>query len=556
MHTTYRTPSGRRLTRHCAIRTTTTTVELDDDWFDLTREAVDGIGIEPDDDPAACRWMTLRDQASGLDLAATVIRQDGRWAGLHGDSDFARSACAKFAHDQGPPLVGMRRHGLLPPLSGRSKSRNLRILITRKPNHGSHPFAPYPRSAVIAHLQRASNTAGLLAYLYGLGERGDRSEPRLVGGDCHGAPADLFTHSDNLPYLAHALDAPVERLGTGAPERPVWVCSVRSDPRQRDLSDAQWADVARRVVGVTVAPGGDPDACRWIALRNQPRQVHIVATLAREDGSLHNAYRDAFHLQTECRRIAAELGHLPASPTPTLPLPEKSMPLTVTIAAEPSGAVVARDGDSLAESLLTHAGFAYANDWHGPRHRLPTSMGREEQAAVASHAAQMLRAARYTVDLDPALDSAPADPQSLGDQLLAITDRIRGAELADALAPLLHAEHGVVERVREALEAAGEQITDLDDEAYQLADRFGFASEFLTAAQDELLGADVDLRRVAVPVLEQAAARSAAVHDARSVALATSPAATQASAPRSHASPTPGKPPTAGPARNSAPRTR
>jgi hypothetical protein len=236
------------------------------------------------------------------------------------------------------------------------------------------------------------------------------------------------------------------------------------------------------------------------------------------------------------------------------------MPITVTIAVEPNGSVVARGGDDLAKSLLDHAGFGNSSDWHGPRHRLPTSMDREAQAVIASDAARMLRAARYTVDLDPALDTAPADPHSLGGQLLAITDRIRGAEsgaeLADALAPLLHAEHGVLERVREALEAAGEQITDLDDEAYQLADRFGFASEFLTAAQDELLGADEDLHRIAVPAHEQAAARSAAVHDARSAALATSPAATQASAARSHASPAPGEAPVAGPARNSAPRPR
>ncbi|SHN22994.1 hypothetical protein [Actinacidiphila paucisporea] len=411
---------------------------------------------------------------------------------------------------------------------------------------------------MIAHLQRASNTAGLLAYLYGPGERGDQSNPRVVGGDCHGAPIGLLTHADTLPYLSHALDAPVERLGTRAPERPVWVCSVRSDPRQRDLSDAQWAKVARRVAAVTVAPGGDPDACRWIALRNQPRQVHVVATLAREDGRLHNAYRDAFRLQTECRRIAAELGHLPTTPQPTTPVPEKSMPITVTIAAEPSGSVVARGGDSLAKSLLNHAGFAYANDWHGPRHRLPTSMGREQQAAVASHAAQMLRAARYAVDLDPALDTAPADPQSLGGQILAIIDRIRGAqsgaELAGALDPLLHGEYGVVERVREALEAAGEQI-NLDDEAHQLADRFGFASEFITAAQGELLGADEELRRIAVPAHEHAAARSAAVYDARSAALATSPAAAQASAGNSIPSVSAVAPP-AGPVRDSAPRTR
>jgi hypothetical protein len=372
----------------------------------------------------------------------------------------------------------------------------MRILSPGGPTTGPAPSLSFEVKAVIAHLQRASHTAGLLAYLYGPGERGDQSNPRLVGGDCHGAPIDLLSHADALPYLAHALDAPVDRLGFfRAPPWPVWVCSVRSDPRQRDLSDAQWADVARRVAGVTVASDGDPDACRWIALRNQPRQVHVVATLAREDGSLHNAYRDAFRLQTECRRIPAELGHLPTFPQPTPPVPEKSMPITVTIAAEPSGSVVARGGDSLAKTLLNHAGFTYASDWHGPRHRLPTSMGREEQAAVASHAAEMLRAARYAVELDPVLDTASADParaQSLGGQVLNVTDRIRGAEsgadLADALAPLLHAEHGVVERVREALEAAGEQITDLDDEAYQLSDRFGFASEFLTAAEGERLG--------------------------------------------------------------------
>jgi hypothetical protein len=93
-------PPARRLTWHCAIRNTTT-VELDDDWFELTREVLDGTGIEPDDDPSARRWIALRNQADGLDIVATVIRQDGRRARLHGDADFARSACASFAHDHG-----------------------------------------------------------------------------------------------------------------------------------------------------------------------------------------------------------------------------------------------------------------------------------------------------------------------------------------------------------------------------------------------------------------------------------------------------------------------
>lgn len=158
---------------------------------------------------------------------------------------------------------------------------------------GTAPPLSIEVHAVIAHLQRASDTADLLGYLYGPGGRGDQSNPRLVGGDCHGVPIDLLSGPDAVPYLAHALDAPVERLGLRAPERPVWVCSVRSDPRHDDLSDSQWAEVARRVAAATVAADGDPDACRWIALRNKPRQVRVVATLAREDGRLHNSYRDA-----------------------------------------------------------------------------------------------------------------------------------------------------------------------------------------------------------------------------------------------------------------------
>lgn len=39
-----------------------------------------------------------------------------------------------------------RRRGLLPPVSGRAKSRDLRILISRKPDRGSRSFALLSRS--------------------------------------------------------------------------------------------------------------------------------------------------------------------------------------------------------------------------------------------------------------------------------------------------------------------------------------------------------------------------------------------------------------------------
>ncbi|WP_330457391.1 hypothetical protein OIB37_11060 [Streptomyces sp. NBC_00820] len=397
---------------------------------------------------------------------------------------------------------------------------------------------------MIAHLQRASDTAGLLASLYGPGEDGDHADPRLVAGDGHGAPIDMLATADTLPYLAHALDAPVQRLGTRAPEQPVWVCSVRSDPRRPDLTDAQWNAVARRLVAATgLASEGDPDACRWIALRSEPRLLHVVATVAREDGSLHHSYSDAFRLQTECHRIATELGHLPQPATPTSRAQENLVAPRITIHTEASGSVSAKGAsDDLSATLLKHAGFQQIGDWYGRRHRLPTTTPAADRAAIATHAAEMLRAARYTVDLEPVLDTGrlaaaanPLGPYAAGAEVLQLTERIRGAEsgadLAQAVDHLLHPEHGVLERVREALEAASEQISDLDDEAYALADRFGFAADFVSSAQSELVGSEAELPRVGASQRSHVEERAfSPLPGSRGAALATSPAAAKARA--------------------------
>ncbi|MGW1104294.1 hypothetical protein [Streptomyces sp. NPDC002540] len=215
---------------------------------------------------------------------------------------------------------------------------------------------------------------------------------------------------------------------------------------------------------------------------------------------------------------------------------------TIIITSEFSGSVVAKGAtDDLSASLLKHAGFQQIDDWYGQRHRLPTTTPVADQVSIATHAAEMLRAARYSVDIPPSLDTArmsppahPLGPYSAGAELLQITDRIRaaenGADLQRAVDHLLHPEHGALERVREALEAAGEQINDLDDEAYALADRFGFASEFVSSAQSELVGSKVELRRVgdAQQSQTETLTHSPKLPDHRGAALATSPAAAKA----------------------------
>lgn len=51
------------------------------------------------------------------------------------------------------------------------------------------------------------------------------------------------------------------------------------------LSDAEWGQVAARVMHRTgLAPHEDDLGVRWVAVRHAADHIHIVATLARQDG--------------------------------------------------------------------------------------------------------------------------------------------------------------------------------------------------------------------------------------------------------------------------------
>ncbi|MFD7734210.1 hypothetical protein ACFV6F_27990 [Kitasatospora phosalacinea] len=402
---------------------------------------------------------------------------------------------------------------------------------------------------MIAHLQRATSTAALIPVLYGHDAPRFRLRPRLIGADYRGSHQQLPLFGDPREVLGGGvLDAPAARTGARASARPVWLCSVRSDPRHPDLTDTQWADVARRLVAVTgIAPAGDPDGCRWAAIRNLDRSVHIVATVVREDGSIHSTYRDAFHAQAECHRIAADLGHLARTVPSVTTAKDYRMPTPpIAIGLEPSGAVVAKGAsDDLATALLKHAGFAEKGDWYGRRYRLPTTTAPADRAAVATHAAEMLRAARYDVDLDPRLDTAlPGGPAgrhqlSADEQLLQVTDQIRGAasfgELAEALDQVLDPDSGILDRVHDMLEAASEQATDLDPEQYALSDRLGVAADFVSTAQSELAGLVDEIQYA--QSREAFDTRSATADAARAASPAVTARGTAASAPLSAAPP-------------------
>lgn len=155
-----------------------------------------------------------------------------------------------------------------------------------------------------------SKTYGLLAYLYGPGRRDEHVDPHLVASFDGFAPDPGRDPGASLKQLQSVLDMRVDQLGRARrPSKHVWHCSVRTDPGDRILSDEEWAKVARRVVAATgIAETGDPDGCRWVAVRHAADHIHIVATTVRGNLTQARLRKDYPRAQAECRKIEKEWG--------------------------------------------------------------------------------------------------------------------------------------------------------------------------------------------------------------------------------------------------------
>ncbi len=157
------------------------------------------------------------------------------------------------------------------------------------------------------------NTRGLLTYLYGPGRHDEHIDPHIVASF---SPLGLRDPgrdpSATLTQLARILDEPVNLRNNGFGKKVtdhVWHCPVRAAPGDRYLSDAEWGEIARRIVHAAgIAPDRDPHGCRWIAVRHADDHIHILATTVREDGRLPKLHNSGKRAQAEARAIEKELG--------------------------------------------------------------------------------------------------------------------------------------------------------------------------------------------------------------------------------------------------------
>jgi hypothetical protein len=80
------------------------------------------------------------------------------------------------------------------------------------------------------------------------------------------------------------------------------------------LSDADWAQIGTDIMHRTgLAPVDDEGGVRWVAVQHAADHIHIVATLARQDGCGPRIWYDFYRVREACRNAETQFGLRPTA---------------------------------------------------------------------------------------------------------------------------------------------------------------------------------------------------------------------------------------------------
>jgi len=171
---------------------------------------------------------------------------------------------------------------------------------------------------MIGKVIRGSDARRLLYYLYGPGKANEHTDPHLVAGFADPAelePAHRPGRSRDFSPLAGLLVQSLAAVNGANYSQPVWHCAVRAAPEDRELSDAEWAQVAAHIMDrAGLAPEGDDLAVRWVAVRHASDHIHLVATLARQDRIRPKVWNDYYRVRDACQDAEQWFGLRPTAP--------------------------------------------------------------------------------------------------------------------------------------------------------------------------------------------------------------------------------------------------
>ncbi len=180
--------------------------------------------------------------------------------------------------------------------------------------------------------RRGTDVRRLLGYLFLEGQAGDRGlasdhhDAHVVAGYQDTAGLQPPRRPDgkfDVDRLAGLLNAPVMAGGVGQDTRPVYHLAISAAKTDRLLSDREWADIAQEYLHrIGLAPRGDDEAVRWVAVRHADDHVHVVATLVRQDGRRVFPRQDFLRSREASRAVEDRYGLTTTAPVGGTSTPE------------------------------------------------------------------------------------------------------------------------------------------------------------------------------------------------------------------------------------------
>lgn len=169
---------------------------------------------------------------------------------------------------------------------------------------------------MIAKVTRGDEPGAAVAYLFSAGRHNEHEDPHVIASVAAlGTPAGLRPSEGQLKDLEAAMEASSALYGAEVRGGVCWHLALSTKGGvDRDLSDAEWAEVAREAVRRLGFDAGDGQApCRWVAVRHGRSEagndhVHIVVDLVREDGKAASTRNDFKQLSGLCADMERRYG--------------------------------------------------------------------------------------------------------------------------------------------------------------------------------------------------------------------------------------------------------
>ncbi|MFG2115535.1 relaxase/mobilization nuclease [Streptomyces sp. NPDC048718] len=164
-----------------------------------------------------------------------------------------------------------------------------------------------------------TDAAAVLADSLGRPLSSDEGLTSDAGGSvvAHWKQLDWYTDEERIwttpEWAQHLADPLLQHPFAAGPDgsrRAIFHLSVRLHPLDRNLSPAEWSEIAHRLARTAglAPPGDDPAACRWIAIQEQAFRMDLIGNLIRSDGAWASTPgRLAQAVEGEARRIESDL---------------------------------------------------------------------------------------------------------------------------------------------------------------------------------------------------------------------------------------------------------